>query len=418
VYVHVPGTDNARRTKKLETRDVNEAIKQAMDFEKNVKAENNKIVVTRQEGKHDEKDNIPYLLVHAIARYSAWLRNENVPEHLQQERSEDYVQDIERKLKLLIQCLDHKGYDLNSFRVDQINNETVGHVFSFLKNERNFSARTFNKHFSYYTSFLKWFTEEYYPVKSWFMRVDKMPTGSDPEAITKDEYEALLNKVTPENGIEKYDTGVKEVRNFYRPFLKRAFSLALLTGARREELIKMKFNCIKRDEENRGHIRIEDFKINHIQKRKTEKDKKYKKIPLTKSLCELLDEMGYKDFKGTDNYILAPEIKSRGEAMCDLLSRSFTHYYKQLNTGRHLTFKSFRKAYITALSVYTRGANVMDYTGHKNERTIEQHYKDKSVIAKSLWDFEVFSAESERNNELEQVRSKSLTKQKGLEIEQ
>ena len=34
VYVHVPGTKNERRTKKLETRDINEAIKQAIEFER------------------------------------------------------------------------------------------------------------------------------------------------------------------------------------------------------------------------------------------------------------------------------------------------------------------------------------------------------------------------------------------------
>src|SRR5665213_4518229 len=41
VYISVPGTANARKTKKLNTRDVNEAIKQAIEFEKEVKGNTN-----------------------------------------------------------------------------------------------------------------------------------------------------------------------------------------------------------------------------------------------------------------------------------------------------------------------------------------------------------------------------------------
>jgi len=37
VYIHVPGTKNERRTKKLDTRDLNEAIRQAIAFNEEVK---------------------------------------------------------------------------------------------------------------------------------------------------------------------------------------------------------------------------------------------------------------------------------------------------------------------------------------------------------------------------------------------
>ncbi|MBK5286515.1 MAG: hypothetical protein JJE25_14040, partial [Bacteroidia bacterium] len=330
VYVHVPGTENERRTKKLETRDVSEAIKQAMDFEKEVKSGNYKTEIrteNRKENNPQQGNTVPHLLVNAIARYVGALHNEGVPEHLQKERSKEYVEDIERKLKLLAHSLKQKGYDLTSFRVDQINDATVGHVYSHLKNEKKFSARTFNKHFSYYTSFLKWFSEEYYPVRSWFTRVEKMKPVSNPRAISKEEFEALIEKITPENGIENYSKGVKETRNFYRPYLKNAFRFALLTGRRREELINMKFNGITEDKDGSGYIKVEDFKVNHIQKRKQEEEKKYIYVPLTNSLHQLLAEMGYEEMKGTDNFILAPEVKSkRGKPMMDLLSRAFTHY--------------------------------------------------------------------------------------------
>jgi integrase len=420
VYVHVPGKGNERRTKKLNTRDVNEAIRQAIDFEKEVKTGNQRANIVIQSPKETQREDraVPHLLVNAIARYVGSLHNEDVPEHMKKERSKEYVDDIERKLKLLVLSLKQKGYDLSSLMVDQINDTTVGHVYAYLKNEKNFSARTFNKHFSYYTSFLKWFSEEYYPVRAWFTRVDKMKPISNPQAIAKDEFEALLKQITPENGFEKYTTGVKKVRNFYRPYLKNAFRLALETGRRREELINMKFSGITEEKDGSGYIKVEDFKVNNIQKRKREEEKKYIYVPLTNSLRQLLDEMGYQEMKGSDNFILAPEVKGkRGHPMEDLLSRAFTHYYKQLNTGRELTFKSFRKTYITNLSVYM-GSNARAITGHTNERTIDEHYKDKQVIAKAARNFEVFSKEVERKNDLQEIRNESLTSQKSLEVEQ
>ncbi|MBK5286177.1 MAG: hypothetical protein JJE25_12325, partial [Bacteroidia bacterium] len=91
--------------------------------------------------------------------------------------------------------------------------------------------------------------------------------------------------------------------------------------------------------------------------------------------------------------------------------------YKQLNTGRELTFKSFRKTYITNLSVFM-GGNAKAITGHTNDRTIELHYQDKQVIAKAAKDFEVFSSEGERKNDLQRLRNESLTTQKSMEVEQ
>jgi integrase len=418
VYVHVPGSDNARKTKKLETRDINEAIKQAMEFERQVKTghyKNEIKVEVQPKNSFEEGNKTPHLLIHALARYVGWLNNEDVPEHLVVERSSDHLKDIERKLELLLTALKHKGYDLSSLRIDQINDKTVGDVYKYLSTETNYSSRTFNRHFSYYSSFLKWFSEEYYPVKAWFKRVNLKPVTSNPQAITKEEYDALLRITTPENGIQEYESGVKKERNFYRPYLVHAFRLALETGRRRAELINMKFNGITEESDGSGYIKVEDFKVNHIQKRTTEETKKYIYVPLTDSLRQLLNEMGYEKYKGTDNYILAPEIKSkRNKVMADLLSRSFTHYYKKLNTGRELTFKSFRKAYITNLSLFMRG-NTKAITGHTTDEVIEKHYQDKIVLAKAMQRFNVFSNE-ERLNELQQIRKETETNHKSQEI--
>jgi integrase len=412
VYVHVPGTRNDRRARKLNTRDVKEAIKQAIDFEKEVKATLNPPGIKPEEGKLVGAGNnspVPQLLVHALARYVGWLHNENVPTFLQRERSEDYVKDIERKLKMLVKSLKEKGYDISIFKIDDINNKVVGDVYDYLKNEANFSARTFNKHFSYFTAFLKWFSEEYYPVKSWFEKVPREHPNSKPQSITEEEYEALLGIITPENGIQRYEKGVKPERNFYRPYLKHAFRLALETGRRREEIINLKYRDVY---QTKGYIRSEDLKVNHIQKRKREEDKKYNYIPLTESLSELLNELGYEKYKGSDQYLLAPDVKSkRNKVMADLLSRSFTHYYKQLNTGRDLTFKCFRKTYLTNLWLFM-GGNAKAISGHSTDEIIERHYLDKEAVARVASDFNVFSKEVKRKSVLNNIRTETMQKSK------
>src|SRR3569832_2043799 len=138
VYIHVPGTDNERKTKILDTRDVNEAIKYTIGFEKEVKSGSQPEVKRYTEPKEVENsDNVRHLLINAIARYVAWLRNENVPTHLKEERSDDHIKDIERKMERLVIALMEKGYDMSSFRVNQINDKTVGDVYDYLESETN-----------------------------------------------------------------------------------------------------------------------------------------------------------------------------------------------------------------------------------------------------------------------------------------
>jgi integrase len=421
VYVHVPGTENQRKTKKLETRDLNEAIKQAIEFEKEVKSgsfqilkSERKEIIERQESQNQVR---PYLLVQALARYIGWLHNEGVPPHMRRERSEEHIKDVERALKYLVSCLKENGYNPTSLKVDDIDNEMVGKVFSGLENKK-VANRTFNKYFGFYTSFLKWYAEEYdHPMRNHFEKVERRNLNPKPEAITQKEYEALLPIVTLENGIKEYENGVKPTRNLFRPWLTDGIRLGLETGRRREEIINLKWKDIE-ESEGFQFIKVEDYKVNRIQHRTRDEEKKFIYIPVTDSLRNLLDELGYNKYINMDCFILAPEIKiSRGRVMSDTLSRGFTHYYDQLNTGRKLTFKCLRKTYITNLQIFMNGGNTKAITGHSDEQVIERNYLDKKEMAKAAQGFNVYSKE-ERGQELKQTRAttKAKTEQKELEV--
>lgn len=423
VYVHVPGTKNERKTKKLETRDINKAIKQALDFEKEVKENSCKLEENKNENRIVKTNNVqkkttPYRLINALARYVGWLHNEGVPEHRIKIRSDEHVKDVERSFKVLAECLKNNGYNVSTLSVQEINDDMVGQIYSFLKN-RNFATRTFNKYFGYYISFMKWYSEEYdQNIRNWFERVERKKVIPNPKAITKIEYEALLKIITQENGKKEYENVVKPIRNVYRPWLKDGIRLALETGRRREEIINLKWNDIH-ESEGIQYIKSEDYKVNNIQKRNIEDDKKYIYIPITASLRQLLDELGYEKYQHTNNYILAPEIRiSRTRVMSDVLSRGFTHYYNQLNTGKKLTLKSLRKAYITNLEIFMGSGNTKKITGHSDDQVIWRNYIDKKEMAKAAHSFSIFSTETDRADELKEFRetTKNNTQEKNMEV--
>lgn len=407
LYLHTEGTRNSRKTKAFKTRDVNEAIKQAIEFEKQVKEKVDldhisKIPKPLESAVAVE---IPVLLVNALARYIGWLNNEGVPVHRRKQRSEEHIKDVERAFESLVFALKKGGYNVSKIAIDSIDDKMVGEIYNYLITEKNFSNRSFNKYFGYYTSFLKWFCEEYnVPIRNWFEKVNRKKTNSNPQSISKEEFMSLLKMITPENGIKEYSSGKKTKRNLYRPWLKNGLRLAIETGRRREEIVNLKFNNIISDTDGNSFISVEDFKVNRIQNRITEEEKKYIYIPITKSLEQLLVELNFKENQGKDIYILAPEITINRKDMCDVLSRGFSHYYSQLSSDKKLSFKSLRKTYITNLSIFM-GGNAKAITQHSDDAVIERHYLDKQALAKAAKGFQVFSDEPERKRELAQTRN-------------
>lgn len=422
-YVSVPGTKNERRTKILETRDLEIARRQALEFKKEVQEnayqKNDEVSIKTKVNRENkiQEVNVPRLLVHAMSRYIGWLHNENVPAHLEKERSEEHIKDVERAFRSLAICLKENGYNLEIISMDDINDEVIGYVYSYLES-KNMANRTFNKHIGYFSSFLKWYALEYdHQIRNWFDRVKRKKLNPTPEAITKSEYEALLKQITPDNGVKEYRGGIKETRNVYRPWLVDGFRLALETGRRREEIVNLKWSNIL-ESEGFQYIKVEDFKVNRIQNRTSDKERKFVYVPVTDSLKELLNEMGYEKYANTDNYILAPEIKtSRGRVMSDILSRGFSHFYEQLKTGRSLTFKCLRKTYITNLEIFMGNGNTKAITGHSDDQVIQRNYIDKKEIAKAARSFNVFSTEAERVDDLKEIRTATNEKTQNVNLE-
>ncbi len=411
IYIHVPGTQNTRKTKTLETRNLDEATRQAMEFEREVKSGQVRVEPKFERNYKREVQRTeeikPELLVHVLARYIAFLRNEDVPAHRAKERSEEYVKDLERSFMRLKDCLRKNGHDLNSFLLKDINDKVIGELYKYLDNRKQ-SPRSFNKSLTHFSSVMKWYCEEYdVPVKNWFARINRRTTIYNPQSISKEDFDELLKKITPENGIQKYDKGAKRERNFYRSWLADGFQLGLFSGRRREEIVTLKWSDVVEDKEGKPlYIKSADIKVNRIQHR-SEEEKKYIYIPLTQELKNLLRTLGYDSNRGSGKYLLAPEKEngSSRDLIMDDLSRGFSHFFRKLGKKEELKFGCLRKTYISHLRAFL-GNNAKYITGHTNDAIIDRHYQDPAIMVSTADNFGVYTARNTREDEIEKIRTK------------
>jgi integrase len=174
--------------------------------------------------------------------------------------------------------------------------------------------------------------------------------------------------------------------NLYKSWLKHAFKLGLYTGGRSEDIVQLKWNDIIQDAKgNFDTLKTIDYKIDRANSHRTSKNERFEKyFTITKELGDLLKEMGYDLYKGCEKFIIAPEDNLKRSTIAALISRAFSHYYKQLNTEKEIKFKNLRKTYITsALSQFGESSTAL--TNHRTIAMSDKHYHDKEYkITKCL----------------------------------
>lgn len=412
VIVSVPGSENARKTKTLETRDYNEAVEQAIAFQKEIKG--NKETEPHHAPKEfraasatQENREQGTLLINLMAHYVGYLHGdpEIVPEFKRKERGKEHVKDVERIFKYFLFSLKKNGYDVTTLSADGIDDRMLGKFHAYLLDDLQYGNRSYNKAMSLMTSFYTYLESEGYRLRNPFGAIARKPVKTEIETIEPEEYERLLEIVgKPELGMHTFSNGI--TKNLYKPWVKDAIELGLATGRRREEIVKMKWNNIIKDKNgNPIYIKIPDFKVNR-QRGTTEEYLKYIHVPITAELRDILIRLGEDEHEGEDAYILAPEETMERDTMRRFVTRSFSHYYDKLDTGKHLTFGCLRKTYITHLREYL-GDNTRLVTGHSSDQVMDKHYIDPTHIVKTAQGFSVFAKGKEnRAKEIKTVREK------------
>lgn len=394
---HIPGTQGEKASKVFPTRDIDEAIKLTLAFQSELESVNYQPVKSVNSNK-------PTLLIACMAKYVDYLADEDdtVEEHQKKNLSEHHINEVERCFRYAQEALLHdfkddkyKGkYNLNILLYSEVNDRIVGKIHKYFIEVKKYEPRTYNKYVGHLKALYNWLMDkEKYrkkdgtPIDNPFADVNGLPVDDEaPESISQEEFLALLEIITPENGrhVTTYHNRKRDQRtiktyNYYKPWLKDALWLFLLCGDRRENTITLRFNMAKEDRQQEPVIiEAENLKVNRIQGRKLKK-KRITPIPITTDLRGLLYQLGYAQYRGTDRYLLAADEPMSRKMIMEFTTKAFTHYYRQLNTGKKKTLKHLRKTYLTSLEWYLgRGQNTLT---HSEQRTLRGHYIDPRVIA-------------------------------------
>jgi integrase len=414
--LYVPGT-TTRKTKILRSTNYQDAIKEVIDFRDSIRngSKADEKEINREFSKEVQRENIPagesksHSLVELMARYVDFLSGDPkvVPEFKKKIRSRGHLYDTSRTFKQFAIALKKNNYSVAALRIDEIGDAEIGKFHQYLLTELKLKNSSYNKAITIFVSFYNYLINEGYQIRNPFLGIPKKSVVSKIETISSDEYEKLLAIVQkPELGIAKLGKGVKKF--LYKPFVKDAIELGLHTGRRNEEIARMQWKELYEDEKgNLLYLKIQDFKINR-QRGSSEDNLKFIYVPITNSLKDVLIRLGYEKYKGSEKYVLAPEEKMERQTIAKFMSRSFTHYYDQLGTGKNLVFKCLRKTYISELSNFMGIDNARLITKHSGIEVMQEHYVDQRTIAKTAQGFKMFDQKKNSNkNELEAIRKKA-----------
>jgi integrase len=376
--IHVSGTRNTRKSSVLEATNYVDALNEFYTFRENLsKNDFQKVSFKSQPVEHER-------LVECFAYYMSFLNNKNVPKHKQKIRDAKYVAKFELLFDQYQEALQLNGIDCDLLKFTDVNDMMVGFVHDYFLNHKGYANKTYNNNMALLSAFTSHVTSTFnLQYKNPFLGVPDMIVTPKTHSIRENEFDKLLTLITPENGIQMKTLRSRKNQkktNHYKPWLKWAFRLGLFTGGRSEDIVELKWNDISLDEKgNFDTLKTIDYKMDSANSNRTSKlERLIKHFAITKELGELLVEMGYNHYKGSDKYIIAPEDGLKRSNISGIISRSFSHYYSLLNSGKVITFKNLRKTFMTS-ALMEFGAASTALTNHANISMTNKHYHDKEV---------------------------------------
>lgn len=388
--IHISGTKDRTVPKVLKAKTFPEAVAELYKFKEKLKDSGFQKIETKTQTW------TPIRLIECFAYYMGFLNNVDVPIHKQKHREQKHINEVDRLFGQYQTALTNNGIDCQILKFSEVNDTMIGYLHDHLLNVLKLENKTYNNKMAILSGFTTHIITRFkFDYLNPFLGVPSRIVNIKVESVHENEFERLLEIITPENGIlmKKISTiqNPKKV-NMYRPWLKDAFKFGLFTGGRSEDIVLPKWNDIQLTAE--GHfdtIKVVDHKIDSANSHLTsEKDRFYKYFAITKELGQLLTSMGYEIYKGTDKYIIAPEDNVSRSFVSKLIGEGFSHYYKQLNTGKKVSFKELRKAFMTkALELYGDASPAL--TNHATVSMTQKRYHDRQVTReKAKENFSVF----------------------------
>ncbi|MBI4930855.1 MAG: tyrosine-type recombinase/integrase [Bacteroidetes bacterium] len=399
----------------LKTRNPKEAMLEALQFAKQVKENNIPEKVEKGKNSKPEIPNSkPVLLSHLSARYIAFLKGDATlfPEVMLRQRSKAHINDVKWVIKQFAICLTKYGYNFNELKPEDIGIQDINLFYKYLLEERKLSNRTFNKSMTLLSGFYKFL----YKVEG--VKVENIFGTIPHKALNTEEKINVPSQKQVEEIMEKMKDKImgrvkvgKEHKDLYREWMPDLVKLAAYTGRRNEELVQMKFSDIKCDNNGNLYIKSPDIKVNRIRNLSGDK-MKFVSVPVTSELYDLLLKLGYEKHIDSDRFLIANDEKMKRESMKHFISRSFSHYARQIKPEQPITLKSLRKLYITQLSKFLGAEQARQITGHSSTRIMQTNYIDSKVLAAAAKDFKVFDKNEnntqQREDDLQKMREQKM----------
>lgn len=400
VIAYEPNT-GIRRTKNLGANVITwkEALILAAKFQEEVKS-----------GKREEKilkqpvevtpPSTPFL-ADCMAGYVAYIKgSENVPEHKRRKRNLTYTKYIERTFKEFVSCQNDRR--VLELKADEVTEEMIGKFHSFLHSK--VGPVTYNMKISSLRSFFNHLMNKGQVKVNPFYGVLRRPETHKISVLTKEQYEALL-KIMQKPELGRKNIG-QTYREMWRPWLLNSVALALESGRRTEELLMAKVGDIVHDDNGKmAHLNVIDFKVSRLQNRLND-NPKIIKVPITKEMEQTLLNCGVNE-KGSEEYIIGSEEIMDRLTMKKFLSKSFTHYWNQLDYSKtkKASIKILRKTYLSSLAGAIGISNARVISQHSDTKVLQNHYVNDEVLGATVKNFSVFPKQEERQAELNKLRN-------------
>ena len=381
VRIHVPQTEKSIKSKILTAKNYKAAVKEAIEFEDELEQYNFEIPSINYDEGND------YSVVDAIIKYNQYLNGDTGYAQFKKNISVEHKDESIRFCRLFAKSLKLKK-DISKMRINEVKKEDVSIFYCWAEN--HYAGKTFNKCFNSLRLFFQFLIEiEEIVMKNPFLNYSKKEVvHANIETITSKEFRDILDAVDNNDPIQVLSNAVK--KNMYEPYMKHAFRLFLLTGARREEVVDLRWSDILITSNEVMFFKIKNLKVNKIKK----SFDVYKYIPINADLLDLLVEMNYDVRKHSTDYILFPERKVKSKTIMDAVSKGFTHYKKGAGMEvKKISLKTLRKTYITWVHQAMQKDTAI-LTSHSTQEVLNNHYIDPtiiSVIEKAALQIKVFS---------------------------
>lgn len=351
------------KSKILEATEYDDAVVEAINFKKGLEIQKQAPVSSLGND---------YTLADGILKYQLYLQGDTEYQQYNKVLTPKYIKET---IGFLVKFHDsvRENRKIEWIKPTQINRADVSYFFGKLKEK--YHPKSVNNIIQSLTTFFDFLIDkEDIVLKNFFKECASLPVPKRAiYTLNKDEFDMILNAVDTYHPTFTQRNG-KKVQVYYS-WMKNAFKLFLLSGGRREEIINLRW-CDIYTKNGTKFFMIGNLKANRIQK----SDEYVKYIPIGADLESMLNELGLKDKKQSNERIIDPTEEFSTNTMMERITMAFTHYKKGAGIKGAFTLKNLRKTYISWTN-QVLGKDTGMITSNSSDKVLNDHYLDPTILS-------------------------------------